>query len=108
MQHVAILGATGSIGTSALDVIARHPQQMRASILAAGNRVDALLTLCREHRPDHAVIAAPSGYAKLRDGLRAAGLTTQAHAGEEALLALLAVGGLIPFWMWVYFVYHPK
>lgn len=90
MRQVAVLGATGSIGASALDVIARHPQRMRASVLAAGCRVDALLRLCAEHRPDHAVIADPSGYAALRDGLRDAGLPTRAHAGAEALEALAA------------------
>ncbi|HSD17868.1 MAG TPA: 1-deoxy-D-xylulose-5-phosphate reductoisomerase [Thermomonas sp.] len=91
MQRVAILGATGSIGTSALDVVARHPQLMRASVLAAGTRVDELLALCRTHRPDHAVIAEPGAHAALRDGLRDAGLATEAHAGAEALDAL--VGG---------------
>ena len=50
MQQVAVLGATGSIGTSALDVIARHPGRMRASVLAAGTQVDALLALCRTHQ----------------------------------------------------------
>ncbi len=90
MQRVAVLGATGSIGTSALDVIARHPEAMRASVVAAGSKVDALLALCLTHRPEHAVIADPAGYAALRDGLREAGLATQAHAGDEALDALVA------------------
>ncbi|TLX21750.1 1-deoxy-D-xylulose-5-phosphate reductoisomerase [Thermomonas fusca] len=90
MQRVAVLGATGSIGTSALDVIARHPDAMRASVVAAGSRVDALLALCLAHRPEHAVIADPAGYAALRDGLREAGLATQAHAGGEALESLVA------------------
>ena len=49
-----MLGATGSIGSSALDVIARHPQRLRASVLAAGHKVDALISLCVRHRPDHA------------------------------------------------------
>ncbi|WPU54944.1 1-deoxy-D-xylulose-5-phosphate reductoisomerase [Stenotrophomonas acidaminiphila] len=89
-RRVAILGATGSIGTSALDVIARHPGQMRASVLAAGNNVDALLALCRSHRPEHAAIADPALYARLRDGLRDAGLATQAHAGAGAIDALAA------------------
>ena len=44
MRSVAVLGATGSIGTSALDVIARHPGRLSASILAAGSNVDALLS----------------------------------------------------------------
>jgi len=90
MQRVAILGATGSIGASALDVIARHPDRMRASLLAAGTRVDELLALCRVHRPEHAVIADAGAYAALREGLRDAGLDTQAHAGAGALDALVA------------------
>jgi len=91
MQRVAILGATGSIGASALDVVARHPDRMRASVLAAGTRVDELLALCRTHRPDHAVIADVAAFPALRDGLRDAGLDTEAHAGPDPLDAL--VGG---------------
>ena len=90
IRQVAVLGATGSIGTSALDVIARHPDRMRATVLAAGGRVEELLQLCRVHRPDHAVIADPAGYARLRDGLREAGLATLPHCGEDALQALVA------------------
>lgn len=90
MQHVAVLGATGSIGASALDVIARHPDRMQASVLAAGSQVDALLALCRTYRPAHAVIADEALYARLRDGLRDAGLPTQAHAGKQALDTLAA------------------
>ena len=84
-QRVAVLGATGSIGASALDVIGRHPDAMRASVLAAGSKVAELLALCAVHRPEHAVIADKAGFAALRDGLRAAGLPTQAHAGMQAL-----------------------
>jgi len=90
MRQVAVLGATGSIGASALDVIARHRQTMRASVLAAGSNVQALLALCVTHEPDHAVIADPAGLGPLRDGLRAAGLATVAHAGEQALEDLVA------------------
>jgi 1-deoxy-D-xylulose-5-phosphate reductoisomerase len=90
IRNVAVLGATGSIGASALDVIARHPDRLRASVLAAGSNVDALLSLCRAHRPAHAVIADASAYARLRDGLRDAGLPTQAHAGDAALEQLAA------------------
>src|SRR5688500_13200784 len=87
-SNIAVFGATGSIGASALDVIARHPDRLRATVLAAGSKVDALLALCRVHRPLHAVIADPSQFAALRDGLREAGLDTQAHAGDEALVEL--------------------
>ncbi len=88
MMRIAVLGATGSIGASALDVIARHPGRLRASVLAAGSKVDELVALCRTHTPDHAVIADADGYTRLREGLREAGLRTQAHAGTEALDAL--------------------
>ena len=89
-QRVAVFGATGSIGASALDVIARHPQRLQATVLAAGSNVDALLALCRTHRPAHAVIADDSALPTLRDGLQAAGLPTQAHAGMTALDELAA------------------
>ena len=89
-QRVAVLGATGSIGASALDVVARHPGRLQASVLAAGTRVEELLALCRVHAPAHAVIADDTRYAQLRDGLRDAGLATQAHAGDAALQALVA------------------
>lgn len=90
VRNIAIFGATGSIGASALDVIARHPDRLRASVLAAGSQVDALVALCVAHRPAHAVIADESLHAALRDGLRDAGLATQAHAGDAALDALAA------------------
>ncbi|RZA16636.1 MAG: 1-deoxy-D-xylulose-5-phosphate reductoisomerase [Lysobacteraceae bacterium] len=90
MQSVAVFGATGSIGASALDVVARHPDRMRASVLAAGSKVGELVELCRTHRPRHAVIADENRYVELRDGLRAAGLRTEPHAGSEALDALAA------------------
>lgn len=90
LQSVAVLGATGSIGSSALDVIARHPDRLHASVLAAGSNVDALLALCRRHRPAHAVIADPDRFTALRDGLRDAGLATQAHAGMAAMADLAA------------------
>ncbi|MBW8374798.1 1-deoxy-D-xylulose-5-phosphate reductoisomerase [Stenotrophomonas sp.] len=89
-RQVAVFGATGSIGASALDVIARHPDRYQVSVLAAGRQVDALVALCAAHRPAHAVIADEALYAALRDGLRDAGLTTQAHAGAVALDQLAA------------------
>ena len=90
VRNIAVFGATGSIGASALDVIARHPHRLRASVLAAGSQVDALIALCVTHQPAHAVIADASCYAALRDGLRDAGLATEAHAGDAALDALAA------------------
>src|SRR5690606_5135136 len=84
-RRVAVLGATGSIGTSALDVIGRHPDRLRATVLAAGCNVEALLSLCRRHRPLHAVVADEDCCEALRDGLRDAALDTRAHAGAGAI-----------------------
>ncbi|MCS4234098.1 1-deoxy-D-xylulose-5-phosphate reductoisomerase [Stenotrophomonas sp. BIGb0135] len=89
-RRVAVFGATGSIGASALDVIARHPDRYQVTVLAAGRQVQALVALCAAHRPAHAVIADEALYAALRDGLRDAGLATEAHAGAAALDALAA------------------
>ncbi len=93
VRRVAVLGATGSIGTSALDVIGRHPDRLGVETLVAGSHVDALVALCRTHRPAHAAIADEAGYAALRDGLRDAGLATEAHAGMAAIDALAADAG---------------
>ena len=100
IRQVAVLGATGSIGASALDVIARHPGRMRASVLAAGRQVDALLALCARHRPDHAVIADPDAYPALRDGLGhlwAQGVC-QAHQAEP-----LQCKFVLGFWPGLFF-----
>lgn len=85
MRQVAVLGATGSIGTSALDVIARHPARFRASVLTAHEDVDGLLALCVRFQPDIALIANEAHYIRLRDGLARAGLATRAMAGAQAL-----------------------
>ncbi|HZF98805.1 MAG TPA: 1-deoxy-D-xylulose-5-phosphate reductoisomerase [Pseudoxanthomonas sp.] len=89
-RAIAVLGATGSIGRSALDVIARHPDRLKASVLAAGSNVEALLALCRAHRPRHAVIADDACYLTLCQGLRDAGLATEAHVGDAPLRQLAA------------------
>ncbi len=81
-----MLGATGSIGSSALDVIARHPERFRVGALSAHSQVDALIALCRIYRPAHAVIADSRLFEALKKGLRAEGLTTHAHAGPQALV----------------------
>jgi 1-deoxy-D-xylulose-5-phosphate reductoisomerase len=87
MKNVAILGATGSIGASALDVIARHPQRFRASVLAAHRSVDELVALCARFRPELAIIADPALETSLREKLAAAGCggVTRAASGNDAL-----------------------
>jgi 1-deoxy-D-xylulose-5-phosphate reductoisomerase len=85
MRNVAVFGATGSIGGSTLDVIARHPDRFRASVLAAHRSSEALAELCERFRPDLAIIADPALEADLRTRLQRAGVTTRVASGNEAL-----------------------
>jgi 1-deoxy-D-xylulose-5-phosphate reductoisomerase len=89
-QNVAILGATGSIGRSTLDVLARHPDRFRAFALTAQRNADELLAACRAHRPQFAVIGEASLAPALRRGLREAGLDTEVLAGAGALAEVAA------------------
>ena len=57
MKGICILGATGSIGVSTLDVVARHPDQYRVVALTANGNIDALYEQCLAHRPEYAVVA---------------------------------------------------
>lgn len=66
---VAVLGATGSIGTSTLDVVARHPDAYRVIALSASRDVDGMAALCRRFRPALAAMADPQAAAMLRDRL---------------------------------------
>ncbi|MCX7556681.1 1-deoxy-D-xylulose-5-phosphate reductoisomerase [Xanthomonadaceae bacterium JHOS43] len=83
--RIAVFGATGSIGASTLDVIARHPSRFRASVLSAHQDVEGLIALCVRFRPDIAIIASEAHYTALRDGLAQAGLGTRPMAGSQAL-----------------------
>ena len=65
-MSLAVLGATGSVGASTLDVVARHPDRYKVFALTANGSADALLKLCRAHKPRYAVL---SGTAEDR-GLR--------------------------------------
>lgn len=90
MQNVAVLGATGSIGSSTLDVIARHPQRFRATVLTAHRQVEALVALCVLHRPELAVIADPTLEAELSRRLAAAGVRCEVTSGHDALTVAAA------------------
>ena len=56
-MNLAIFGATGSVGTSTLDVVARHAGRYRVFALTANGSADALLELCQRHRPRYAVLS---------------------------------------------------
>ena len=64
-----MLGATGSIGRSTLDVIQRHPDRYRVTLLSAHRSVDEMEALCRAHQPAHAVMGDPDAAAALADRL---------------------------------------
>ena len=87
MQGVVILGSTGSIGESTLDVIERHPQRFRVVALAAASRWGALLEQCRRLRPRLAVMCDPEAAARLRAGLREENLDTEVLEGAAGLIA---------------------
>ena len=85
--NVAVLGATGSIGRSTLDVIGRHPDRFRAFALTANKQSDDLFELCATYRPRIAVLADAHGAEALRRRLAGADVATEVLAGEAGLVS---------------------
>ena len=83
MQRITILGATGSIGASTLDVLARHPERYQVYALSAHSRVEELAAACRIHRPQRAVVGTADAAARLQALLR--DLAIDIEYGEQAL-----------------------
>ena len=90
MQSLTILGATGSIGRSTLDVVARHPDRYRVFALAAQRRDDALYEQCLRHAPRYAALADEPAARRLSDRLAAEGLDTEVLGGPSALAEVAA------------------
>ncbi|GJJ04215.1 1-deoxy-D-xylulose 5-phosphate reductoisomerase [Duganella rhizosphaerae] len=88
MQRITILGATGSIGVSTLDVLARHPERYAVYALSAHSRVDELAAQCIAFRPARAVVGTAAGASALTALLRAAGVNTEVEYGEAALCSI--------------------
>jgi 1-deoxy-D-xylulose-5-phosphate reductoisomerase len=84
-QQITVLGATGSIGLSTLDVIARHPDRYQVFALSGFTRLSELLALCVRHVPRFAVVPEVAAARTLQDDLRAAGLSTRVLVGEKGL-----------------------
>ncbi|OGI46470.1 MAG: 1-deoxy-D-xylulose-5-phosphate reductoisomerase [Candidatus Muproteobacteria bacterium RBG_16_65_34] len=108
-RGVTLLGSTGSIGLSTLDVIARHPQRYRVVALTANTQGERLFEQCLQYRPEMAVLLDPAAAEELRAKLRAVGLTTQVLSGLEGLTtvatlpeaaivvaAIVGAAGLLP------------
>ncbi|MFO7954071.1 1-deoxy-D-xylulose-5-phosphate reductoisomerase [Thioalkalivibrio sp.] len=107
--HITILGSTGSIGVSTLDVIARQPERFRLHALTAHRNVERMREQCLAHRPEVAVMVDPQAAESLRTSLAAAGAVTEVRAGPEALAdvareprvdavmaAIVGAAGLLP------------
>ena len=65
MQRITILGATGSIGQSTLDVVGRHPDRFEVFALTAHRQDDKLVEPCLRFRPRHAVVGSPEAAQRL-------------------------------------------
>jgi 1-deoxy-D-xylulose-5-phosphate reductoisomerase len=91
---VAVLGSTGSIGESTLDVLARHPDRYRVSALAARQNAAKLAEQIAQWRPDLAVLADPAGLPELNNRLSRAGVSgTRILTGEDGLAEVAADPG---------------
>ena len=90
VQRICILGATGSVGTSTLDVIALHPERFEVLALSAHSRIDTLFDQCLRWRPRWAVVADATQAQDLGLRLRGAGLRTEVLHGQQALCEVAA------------------
>ncbi len=88
MQQITILGSTGSIGVSTLDVLARHPDRYRVYALTAYRSMEKLAEQCIRFRPRIAVAGSAQAARTLSQLLREKGLQTQVEFGEAALRAV--------------------
>jgi len=88
--QITVLGATGSIGLSTLDVIARHPDRYRVFALTGFSRLAELRSLCIKHRPDYAVVGDEVQAVTLQEQLRSDGVLTRVLSGEGGLSEVAA------------------
>ena len=97
-QVLTILGSTGSIGESTLDVVSRHPEKFRVFALAGHKQVEKLAAQCQTFRPEYAVVADAEHAARLEALLKGDGTATQVLHGAQALVDVASadeVGGVM-------------
>ena len=97
-QVLTILGSTGSIGESTLDVVSRHPEKFRVFALAGHRQVDKLAAQCKQFRPEYAVVGDAGHAAELEKKLKQEGISTQVLYGSQALIDVVSadeVGGVM-------------
>ena len=85
-QVLTILGSTGSIGESTLDVVSRHPEKFRVFALAGHKQIEKLAAQCQTFRPEYAVVADAEHAARLEALLKRDGTATQVLHGAQALV----------------------
>ena len=85
-QVLTILGSTGSIGESTLDVVSRHPEKFRMFALAGHRQVDKLAAQCKQFHPEYAVVGDAGHAAELEKKLKQEGIDTQVLYGSQALI----------------------
>ncbi|MDO8436734.1 MAG: 1-deoxy-D-xylulose-5-phosphate reductoisomerase [Nitrosomonadaceae bacterium] len=85
VRHLTILGSTGSIGVSTLDVVARHPDRFQVVALTANSSTEKMLEQCRRFQPRYAVMLDAASGKKLQTEIRTAGLATEVLWGVESL-----------------------
>lgn len=91
VKGVTILGATGSIGVSTLDVLARHPERYRVVALSANRQVERLLEQCLQFRPRYAVMADETAAEQLRSKLAEQGAEVEVFSGVAGLETIAAL-----------------
>ena len=84
-QKITVLGSTGSIGVSTLDVLSMHPDRFEVFALSAATQVDLMLAQCARFKPVYAVMASVPHGQLLADKMRANNLATEVLAGPAAL-----------------------
>ncbi len=85
IRQITILGSTGSIGESTLDVIARHPDRFQTFALTANNNVEKMLLQCQRFQPRYAVMLDTKSAQQLTEAIHAAGISTEVLSGIESL-----------------------
>ena len=93
-RRIAILGATGSVGESTIDVIERHPERFTVGALTAHRQWEKLAQLCRVHRPEIAVLADPEAALNLERALVRDGVRTRVLTGEAGLIEASTASGI--------------
>lgn len=85
MQRLTVLGSTGSIGKSTLDVVARHPDKYQIVALTANQQDDLLFEQCQRFHPRYAVLLDEAACDRLKKNLQIAGIATEVLCGTAAL-----------------------